>query len=77
MEGKTRYLWKWHLENRLKSNTEKRAVLHFGKASEPQTLQLNNSALQVKGSEKDLGVWVDTNLKFKKECRHSCREGIV
>ena len=58
---------KWGDEWQLTFNAAKCKVLHVGRHAIHHDYHLRDTELQVEAVEKDLGVFVDTDLKFRKQ----------
>ena len=57
-------LYDWSLKWDLKFNIAKCCVLHFGHTNNKTDYKLNDTLLQKKKVEKDLGIFFSVNLKF-------------
>ena len=55
-------------------NVDKCSVLHFGYNNPRYTYSLDGRNLQSKEEEKDLGVYVNTTMKFNKQCAESVKK---
>ena len=55
---------KWSEQWQLPFNASKCKVMHFGTSNEKRKYVLNDHQLETSNSEKDLGVFVDNELKF-------------
>ena len=54
----------WSRTSQLPFNASKCKVLHFGNHNHGQDYTLDNQQLKSSDTEKDLGIIIDTNLKF-------------
>lgn len=61
---------KWHM----KFNVDKCSVLHFGYNNPRYGYAMESRCLQSKEEEKDLGVYVNTTMKFSKQCAESVKK---
>ena len=58
---------KWGNEWQLTFNAEKCKILHVGRHALHHKYHLRDTELQAEAVEKDLGVLIDTDLKFRKQ----------
>ena len=58
---------RWGDEWKLTFNASKCKVLHIGRTSSHQAYHLRGTLMQAVTEEKDLGVFIDTQLKFRKQ----------
>ena len=67
LEEDLRKLQKWSEMNDMKFNTDKCSVMHCGINNRKTQYKLYGKILRETNSEKDLGVIVDTDMKFKSQ----------
>jgi hypothetical protein len=58
----------WFLENRMFINIKKTKVMYFGKTNPKHPYEINGERIEAVDHIKDLGVFVDPELKFYKHC---------
>lgn len=61
---------RWQME----FNVEKCKVLHLGSNNQRFQYTMSGIPLETTEEEKDLGVYVDSDLKFKKQCSEACKK---
>ena len=64
----------WTQKWQMKFNVEKCSVLHFGYNNPMYTYNMDGRNLQSKTEEKDLGVYINTSMKFNKQCAESVKK---
>ena len=57
----------WADDWQLRFNADKCKVMHIGTANRQHKYCMNGSPLEAVGMEKDLGIYMDTDLKFKRQ----------
>ena len=63
-------LQNWAMKWKMSFNVEKCKILHFGKDNPNHDYRLNNTVIPTADEEKDLGILVDTSLKFSKHIKN-------
>ena len=71
LQNLERWLAKWQLP----FNATKCKVMHFGTTNPKHSYILNNHILEKSKSDKDLGVTIDTELKFHEHTAASIKKG--
>ena len=61
---------KWQMD----FNVKKCKVMHFGHSNIKYDYNMNGSAIEKVMEEKDLGVWVETDMKSSKQCRAAAQK---
>jgi len=61
-------LSKWASEWQMEFNVDKCSVLHMGRTNALNTYEISSKQLKVSQTERDLGVLVDSNMKFIEQC---------
>ena len=67
-------LMRWTKMWQMKFNVDKCSVLHFGYNNPRYKYVMDGRYLQSKEEEKDLGVYVNTTMKFSKQCVESVKK---
>ena len=64
----------WTQKWQMKFNVDKCSVLHFGYNNPMFMYNMDGRNLQSKTEEKDLGVYINTSMKFNKQCAESVKK---
>jgi hypothetical protein len=64
----------WSKEWLIKLNSEKCFVMHFGKQNSKVKYFLENREIQTTVLEKDLGIWLSSDLKWKVQCEKASQK---
>jgi len=67
-------LYKWSIDWQMQFNVDKFSVIHIGNKNLNNTYKLGNSNLRSSDKERDLGVIVDSGLKFADQCNKVVKE---
>ena len=66
-------LHKWSLKWQMTFNVDKCVVMHLGSKNTNNKYVLGNQELKSSSKEKDLGVLMDSTLKFSEQCNVAVR----
>ena len=64
----------WSKKWQMKFNADKCKVIHFGSRNNEYNYVLDDSVIKVVSEEKDLGVLVNKDLKFAKQCAEAVKK---
>ena len=67
-------LFRWSEDWQMLFNLDKCTVMHFGCANEGMEVRLGDKVLGVQKSERDLGVFMQSDLKVYKQCSKAANE---
>ena len=68
LQDDLRKLDEWARNWQMQFNQDKCVVMHVGRCNSQFDYKLGNKLLNTTGKEKDLGVMVDSNMKFSEQC---------
>ena len=69
MQENLNRICKWAEEWQMRFNVSKCKVMHFGHKNPRYDYTMNGCVIQKVEEEKDLGVWMETDLRSSKQCR--------
>ena len=69
MQANLDRLCRWAEKWKMAFNASKCKVIHYGKGNIRYEYKLNGSVMKCTTEEKDLGVWLEDDLKSTKQCR--------
>ena len=75
MQKDLQNLERWSAKWQLPFNATKCKVMHFGTSNPKHSYILNNHILEKSQNEKDLGVTIDTELKFHEHTAAAIKKG--
>ncbi|XP_071854518.1 uncharacterized protein [Apostichopus japonicus] len=64
----------WTKKWQMKFNVDKCSVMHFGHANPKFKYKMGDQELQETEEEKDLGVYVNSSMKFSRQCAESVKK---
>ena len=69
MQNNLDKLWQWAEKWKMAFNAKKCKVMHFGRSNTRYEYVMNGNKIESVTEEKDLGVWVEEDLRPSKQCK--------
>ena len=66
-------LGKWAIDRQIIFNVEKCVVMHIGTNNKLYSYNMNNVTLKTVDVERDLGVFINKNVKYLEQCKQKKR----